>query len=89
MFNLQEREFVIKNKTGLHARPASVFVKKASSYKSQITLKKGNQTVNAKSIISLLSLGAGKGDKITIITEGEDEEIAMTGLLELFNQFDD
>ncbi|MFY9174884.1 MAG: HPr family phosphocarrier protein [Peptococcia bacterium] len=89
MFNLQEREFVIKNKTGLHARPASVFVKKASSYKSQITLKKGNQTVNAKSIISLLSLGAGKGDKITIITEGEDEEIAMTGLLELLDQFDD
>lgn len=89
MYVLQEREYVIKNKTGLHARPASVFVKKASGYKSKITLKKNNQTVDAKSIISLLSLGVGKGETITIITEGEDEETAMTELLELLDQFDD
>lgn len=86
---MQEKEFIIKNQTGLHARPASVFVKKASGYQSKITLKKGNQTVNAKSIISLLSLGAGKGEPITIITEGVDEELAMKELLELLEQFDD
>lgn len=86
---MKEKAFVITNKTGLHARPASIFVKKASSFKSKVNLIKGNQTIDAKSIISLLSLGAGKGDQITIVTEGEDEEIAMQELINILESFDD
>lgn len=84
-----EQTFVIKNKTGLHARPASLFVRKAGSFKSKINLKKGNRVIDAKSIISLLSLGVGQGDEVTLITEGEDEYTAMQELLKLLEGLDD
>lgn len=76
-----EQKFVIRNKTGLHARPASLFVRMAGNYKCQISLIKDKQIINAKSIVSLLSLGAGNGDEISIVTDGEDEQAAMRELL--------
>lgn len=81
--------FVIKNKTGLHARPASLFVKKAGTFTSRIGLAKDSQEVDAKSMISLLTLGAAQGDKITITVDGPDEGLAMRELVELLESLDD
>jgi phosphocarrier protein HPr len=84
-----QKDFIIKNKTGLHARPASVFVKTANAFKCDIRLQKDDQAIDAKSIISLLTLGAGQGARLTITTDGEDEEAAMKVLLLLLESFDD
>lgn len=73
----------ITNETGLHARPASVFVSTASKFKSELTLQKGEKKVNAKSIMGVLSMGITKGTEITVSAEGPDEEEAMSALLEL------
>ncbi len=82
-----EQNYVIKNKTGLHARPASLFVQKAASYKSKIKLRKDDKEIDAKSIISVLGLGVCKGEKITIIAEGEDENVAINELVDLLDSF--
>lgn len=84
-----EQTFVIKNETGLHARPASLFVQKAAKYKSVIKIKKDGKEANAKSIISVLSLGAGKGSEIIISADGEDEQEAVDGLVELLDNLEE
>ena len=71
----------ILNEQGLHARPASIFVKTASKFKSTVSIVHGNGTANAKSIINIMSLGLKKGEEIKIITEGADEKEAMDALL--------
>lgn len=84
-----EQTYVVKNKTGLHARPASLFVKKAGNYKSRIKLIKDNKEINAKSIIGVLSLGITQGKEITIKAEGEDEDCAVKELIDLLDSFED
>jgi len=84
-----EKVFVVKNETGLHARPASMFVQKAAKFKSQIKLQKEGKEANAKSIISVLSLGASKGSKITISCTGEDEKDALAALVDLLDNLEE
>ncbi len=71
------KEFIVKNKVGLHARPAALFVQTAKGFSSEITVEKDGNKVNAKSILGVLSLGAEKGSKIIIEINGEDEKEAM------------
>ncbi len=78
-----KKELTIMNKTGLHARPASMFVQKASKFKSSIMIEKEDKTINAKSIISVLSGGISQGTKITLVIDGEDEQEAEKALVEL------
>lgn len=78
-----ETEVILTNPTGLHARPASLLVQTAAKFKSSITLEKDGRSVNAKSIMGVLSLGADKGSKIKISVEGEDAEEALKALLDL------
>ena len=73
----------ITNETGLHARPASVFVSTAAKFKSEIKLQKGEKQINAKSIMGVLSLGITKGTDIIISAQGPDEEDAVCSLVEL------
>ncbi|WP_432408948.1 HPr family phosphocarrier protein [Wukongibacter sp. M2B1] len=73
----------ILNESGLHARPAAVFVKTASGYKSEIKIEAKGTCLNAKSIMNILSLGAKMGDEIKIIANGPDEEEAIQGLVKL------
>lgn len=73
----------IKHPVGLHARPAALFVQTASKYVSEITLQSAGNTVNAKSILSVLTLGAGQGSVITVSAEGADAEQALKALEEL------
>ena len=74
------KKYIIENEIGLHARPAAVFVDYASDYKSHIKIGYQKKEVNAKSIISVLSLGLGKGDEFTLIIDGIDEESALKEL---------
>ncbi|MCC3143989.1 HPr family phosphocarrier protein [Halanaerobium sp. Z-7514] len=79
-------EFVLKHEEGFHARPAGLFVKIASKYKSELKLLKNgneNKEYNPKSIISIMSMGAVKNDKITIIADGQDEKEAVKNLRSL------
>lgn len=83
-------ELIIKilNEQGLHARPASIFAKTASKFKSTISIVHGNGAANAKSIINIMSLGLKKGEEIKIITEGVDEKEAMEALISIIqNKF--
>ncbi|MDH5737264.1 MAG: HPr family phosphocarrier protein [Gammaproteobacteria bacterium] len=75
-----EKELLIVNKLGLHARAASEFVKVAQRYSSVIELKKDNISANGKSIISMMMLQATIGTPVIIRCEGEDEEQAMEAL---------
>lgn len=80
---MRTKKVILMNESGLHARPASVFVNEANKFKSDISIIKEDKECNGKSIINLLSLGAAKGDCITIKTVGEDEEQALEGLVKL------
>jgi phosphocarrier protein len=75
--------FTIINDKGLHTRPSTELVKCASSFKSQITLYYQNMSVNAKSLLDILMLAAGRGAKITIEAVGEDAEEAVKAILDL------
>ncbi len=74
---MKQKEIVIKNKTGLHARPASEFVKAAYNFKSNIIVKKGEIEINGKSIMGILTLAASYNTRIIIIADGEDEDKAI------------
>ena len=80
---MYKQEVVLESETGLHARPASLFVKEAAKYKCEINLMKGEQKYNAKSIMGLLSMGAAQGDVLVIEAEGEDEKEAVDALVEI------
>jgi len=75
------KKVVVKNETGLHARPASQFVQIASKYKSDITLKVNDKIVNPKSIISLLSVGITYNSEVIVSAEGEDAKQAVDALV--------
>jgi len=80
-----QKNIEIINKEGLHARMAAIFVQTAGKFTSVIWVKKGNKKVNAKSIMGIMSMAIPKGEEITIIAEGEDEEKAMSELIYLLN----
>lgn len=77
---VMERTVIIKNRQGLHARPAALFVQIANKFDSDVTVSKGKTKVNGKSIMGIMMLEAGKGSRVTIITKGEDAEQAITEL---------
>ena len=80
-----EKRFVIKNKLGLHARPAALFVQTANRYQCRVEVQKGNEKVNGKSIMGIMTLAAGVGTAITVRTEGPDAQKAMTDIAKLIN----
>ncbi|CEI73851.1 MULTISPECIES: HPr family phosphocarrier protein [Romboutsia] len=78
-----EKLVTITNASGLHARPAGMFVKKAAEFKSTVEVNAKGKTVNAKSIMGIMSLGLAQGDELTIVANGEDQEAAVNALAEL------
>ncbi|HHW67742.1 MAG: phosphocarrier protein HPr [Epulopiscium sp.] len=83
---MKQVEVTLMNEEGLHARPASIFAKTAFKFKSDIKVyKNGNKDkeYNPKSILSVLSMGAAKGDTLLITAEGEDEDLAVEELKKL------
>ena len=75
-----KRKFRIKNAQGLHARPASMFVKIANKYEAEVSVKKGSEIVNGKSIMGLMTLAAERGSTLEIEASGPDAEKAVAEL---------
>ena len=75
------QKVTIKNPTGLHLRPAGILCKEAMQYKSLITFKFKDTTANAKSVLSVLGACVKSGDEIELMCEGEDEEEALSALI--------
>ena len=80
---MTEKTITIENKTGIHARPASIFVQTATKFKSKVQIKAKGKTVDAKSILMIMSMGLVKGTEITICADGPDEADAVTTLYDL------
>lgn len=77
------REAEVINKLGLHARASAKLTQLAGKYKCEVWMTKGTRRINAKSIMGVMMLAAGKGSKVTIETDGADEAEAMAALLAL------
>ncbi len=77
---LVKKKIIVKNKQGLHARPAALFVQIANKFDSRITVKRNKEEVNGKSIMGILTLGAEKGSEIIIEVEGNDAALAILEL---------
>ena len=83
------KEVVVKNGTGLHARPATLLVKKASSFKSDVTIEFNRKKANAKSLIGVLSLAVTKNSPVVIAANGDDETLAVEEIVKLIEQLED
>ena len=90
MVTLIEREVLIINRAGIHARPAAKLVRTAGSFASDIFLESGGERVNGKSIMGIITLGATYQTTVKIIADGDDEEAAVAALEDLFaRRFED
>lgn len=78
-----EQTVVIVNKVGLHARPAALLVKTASSFSCEVTLVKGDKAFNAKSIMAVMSAGIRQNETVSIRTSGEGETAALEAVVAL------
>ena len=81
------RETEIINKLGLHARASAKLTQMAGRYKCDVWMAKGPRRINAKSIMGVMMLAAGKGSKVTLETDGADEQEAMDALLALIADY--
>jgi phosphocarrier protein HPr len=79
-----EKNFTVKNRLGLHARPAALFVQTTNKFSSSIKVRKGDQEVDGKSIMGLMMLAAEEGSTLAIVASGPDEKEALTTLEKLF-----
>lgn len=79
------KNIVVKNKAGLHAKPASLFVETANEFSSEIYISKGSTRVNAKSIMGVMILAVSKDDEILLEVNGDDEKAAMDRLTALID----
>ncbi|MCL2806124.1 MAG: HPr family phosphocarrier protein [Treponema sp.] len=81
---MTERTVKITNRAGIHARPSAILVQATKNFKSNIFFEKGEYRINAKSIMGIITLGAGYGTEVKIIAEGEDEIAAVETMVRLF-----
>src|SRR6201984_50116 len=82
-----QREVEIVNKLGLHARAAAKLTQLAAKYQCDVSLARNGRKVNAKRIMGVMMLAAGKGSRVTLETDGPDEEEAMTALVALIGDY--
>ncbi|MBI2870588.1 MAG: HPr family phosphocarrier protein [Candidatus Omnitrophica bacterium] len=80
-----ERAIEVKNRLGLHARPAALFVQTANKFRCEIEVRRGRQKVNGKSIMGIMMLAAGKGTRINVRCEGQDADRAIRALQKLLS----
>ena len=87
---MTEKTFTVKNKLGLHARPAALFVQTTNRFRSSVKVSKGDVEVDGKSIMGLMMLAAEEGSKVRIVANGEDEKDVLGALELLFtNRFNE
>lgn len=80
---MYEERVELVNDIGLHARPASIFIREAVKHACDVTVIKDGRSYNAKSIMSVLSMNADRGDELTIRAQGDDEEACVKALVDL------
>lgn len=80
-----EKKVTIKNKQGLHARPAALLVQTANRFKCEVEILKGREKVNGKSIMGIMTLAAGVDTNLTIRTSGEDAQLALDEIAKLIS----
>jgi phosphocarrier protein len=80
-----EQMVTIKNRAGIHARPAALIVQSANKFKSNIYIEKDGDRINGKSIMGIITLGAGYNTNLKLIADGEDEQEAIQTLVRLFD----
>lgn len=83
------KEVLVKNSTGLHARPATLLVKKASSFKSDVSIEFNGRKANVKSLIGVLSLGVTKNSTVKVIASGDDENLAVEEVVKLIDSLEE
>lgn len=83
---MTKRPVVVKLKTGLHARPAALFVQEANKFSSEVYVEKDEKKVNAKSIMGIMSLAISSGTEVNISAEGSDSEQAVVALIDLVSK---
>ncbi|SIQ59540.1 phosphocarrier protein [Alkalispirochaeta americana] len=81
---MTEKDVVVRNRAGIHARPAAMIVQAAARFSSHIEFATEHETINAKSIMGIITLGAGYQAMIRIKADGDDEEEAVEQLVQLF-----
>ena len=86
-YNQQKRKFIVRDPHGIHARPAAMITKTASIFESNIKIKNKKMIVNAKSILSVLSLEASFNSEVTITANGNDAKEAVVALEKVFSEF--
>lgn len=87
---MQTQDVTIKNRAGIHARPAALIVQTANEFDCEIFLEKDNNSINAKSIMGIITLGAGYNSVVNVKTEGDDEQAALEAIVKLFeNRFEE
>ena len=84
---MQQREVEIVNKLGLHARAAAKLTQLAAKYQCEVSLARNGRKVNAKSIMGVMMLAAGKGSRVTLETEGPDETEAIEAIVTLIGDY--
>lgn len=82
---MYEKEVIVQNQVGLHARPATFFIQKANEFRSNIWVEKDERRVSAKSLLGVLSLGITRGTNIKIVADGTDESAAVEALAALIS----
>ena len=82
---MKKEKIILQNETGLHARQEGEIVKLASTFKCDVNIAANGRTVNAKSILAIMSLGIKENTEIEIECNGEDEEVAMSEIVNAFN----
>jgi catabolite repression HPr-like protein len=83
---MSRRPVIVKLKTGLHARPAALFVQEANKFSSEIFVEKEEKKVNAKSIMGIMSLAISTGTEVYISAEGSDSDQAVDALISLVSK---
>jgi catabolite repression HPr-like protein len=83
---MSKRPVVVKLRTGLHARPAALFVQEANKFSSEVYVEKDEKKVNAKSIMGIMSLAISSGTEVVISAEGADSEQAVNALAVLVSK---
>jgi phosphocarrier protein len=79
-----EKQLVVKNRAGIHARPAAIIAQTANKFTCEITLARDDTTVNAKSIMGVITMAAGYNTTLTLKADGPDEKAAVRAIEALF-----
>lgn len=81
---MTEKLLVVRNRAGIHARPAALIAQTANKFTSEILIEKDSTTVNAKSIMGVITMAAGYNTNLTVRAEGPDEKQAVDAIFQLF-----